>query len=107
MDIIEVNETNFDQEITNYQGQCLVDFWATWCGPCRMLAPILEEIAKETNIKICKVNVDENPTISRNFAISSIPAVFAFKDGKKVGCAVGLRPKQDYIDVLNEEKFLL
>lgn len=80
---------NFDGEIAS--GKVLVDFWASWCGPCKMLAPILEQLEKEdTSIKICKVNVDEQPEISKRFGIMSIPTLLLFKDGKLADKQVGL-----------------
>ncbi len=80
---------DFDSEIAS--GKVLVDFWATWCGPCRMLAPILEQLETEAkDVKICKVNVDEQPELSKRFGIMSIPTLILFKDGKQADKSVGL-----------------
>ncbi len=80
---------DFDNEIA--QGKVLVDFWATWCGPCRMLAPILEQLeAEDKSVKICKVNVDEQPELSKRFGVMSIPTLILFKDGKQADKSVGL-----------------
>lgn len=80
---------DFDSEISS--GTVLVDFWATWCGPCRMLAPILEQLeAENSDIKICKVNVDEQPELSKRFGVLSIPTLILFKDGKQADKSVGL-----------------
>ncbi len=80
---------DFDNEIAS--GKVLVDFWAAWCGPCRMLAPILEQLeAEDSGVKICKVNVDEQPELSKRFGVMSIPTLILFKDGKQVDKSVGL-----------------
>ena len=80
---------DFDSEIAS--GKVLVDFWATWCGPCRMLAPILEQLETEAkDVKICKVNVDEQPELSKRFGIMSIPTLILFKNGKQADKSVGL-----------------
>ena len=80
MDIIHVNTENFDKVIA--QGKVIVDFWAPWCGPCRMLGPVLEEIANEySGLTVAKVNVDEEPSLAARFSIASIPTVFLFEDG--------------------------
>ena len=92
---IIINEKNFESEVLGSDVPVLLDFWATWCGPCMMLAPILSEIAEENEgkVKIGKVNVDECPSIAAQFGIMSIPTVLLFKDGKLCGTSVGYRPK--------------
>ncbi len=97
--IKEINESNFEQEVLNSKVPVLVDFWAEWCGPCRMLAPIIEQLSKlysEQQIKICKINVDENPKIAAKYAIMAIPTVIIFKDGKPFEQITGVRPKSDF-----------
>ena len=80
---------DFDSEISS--GKVLVDFWATWCGPCRMLAPILDQLENEnTGVKICKVNVDDQPDLAKRFGVMSIPTLLLFKDGKLADKSVGL-----------------
>ncbi len=92
--IYHITRENFRQEVLNSDKPVLIDFFATWCGPCRMVAPILEEIAAENeHIKVCKVDVDEIPELASMFKVSSIPLLVAMKDGKVVNQALGARPK--------------
>lgn len=94
---IEVNESNFSQEVLSSDKPVLVDFWATWCGPCKMLAPVIDEIAREYEgkVKVVKVNTDANMSLSSQYQISSIPCLILFKDGNIVQRVVGFRPKND------------
>lgn len=88
MKVMVINESNFDEELKN--GKVLVDFNATWCGPCRMLAPILEEFSENSNIKVCSVDVDQNENLARNYGIMSIPCLILFENGKEIKRNVGL-----------------
>jgi thioredoxin 1 len=95
MAIVNATESSFDQDVLFAKGLVLVDFWAEWCGPCKMIAPILHELDIEMmeKVKIVKVNVDENPTPPTMFGVRSIPALMLFKDGKLVDTKVGVLPK--------------
>ncbi len=98
---IIITKSNFEEEVIQSDKPVLLDFWATWCGPCRMLAPIIEEIANErSDIKVGKVNVDDEGELAASFGISSIPTVILFKDGKAVAQSVGYRPKEDILSML-------
>ncbi|AYE33298.1 thioredoxin [Clostridium septicum] len=90
-----LSEMNFNQEVLQNKGVVLVDFWATWCGPCKMIAPIVEDLAKEVaNAKFTKVDVDANPTLANRYQISSIPTLMIFKNGAPVETLVGFMPKE-------------
>ena len=96
MSVLSVNKNSFAQEVIDSDKTVLVDFWASWCGPCRMLSPIVDEIAAEhPEIKVCKVNVDDEPELAQSFQIMSIPSLMVFKEGKVVANSVGLRPKAE------------
>ena len=100
--ILHVTEATFDAEVLKSKQLVLVDFWATWCGPCRMIAPVLDELAEEYagRVKICKVNVDDEPALAQRYKIMSIPAVFLFRDGEVAEKMVGARPKQAFADAI-------
>ena len=95
MAAIVITKENFDIEVLKAEGTVLVDFWATWCGPCRMLSPIVDEVASEhPDVKVGKINVDEQPELAQQFGIMSIPTLLVFKNGEKVQESVGLIPKE-------------
>ena len=97
---IEVNDAGFEQQVLQSSTPVVVDFWAPWCGPCRVLGPTLEKITKEFDgkVRLVKINTDENPQVSSAFEISSIPAVFAFKDGQAVDKFLGALPENQVRD---------
>ena len=101
MSAIQVNKDNFQEVVLNSDKPVLVDFWASWCGPCRMVAPILEEIANErSDVKVCKINVDEEPALAGRYNVMSIPTLLVVKEGQVVNQAVGARPKSQILSLL-------
>lgn len=104
MSVITLTNHNFEAEVLNSNKKVLVDFWAPWCGPCRMLSPIVDEIAQEAdeNIKVVKVNIDEEPELAQQFGVMSIPTLVVLKDGKIISSSVGVRPKQAVLNMLED-----
>ena len=101
MSAININKDNFQNEVMNSSNPVLLDFWAPWCGPCRMVVPIVEEIAEERSvITVGKVNVDEQPELASQFGIMSIPTLVVIKDGKIVNQAMGARSKSSILEML-------
>ena len=101
MAVITITKKNFAQEVLQSEKPVLLDFWASWCGPCRMLSPIVDEVAEERgDVKVGKVNVDEQPELAGEFGVMSIPTLLVFEQGKLVRQAVGARPKASVLDLL-------
>ena len=101
MRALHITKENFEQEVLGSERPVLVDFWAAWCGPCRMLAPTIDELALENDgIKVCKVNVDEQEELAAQFGIMSIPTLLVFKNGELVNQTVGVQGKQALLDLL-------
>lgn len=96
MSIINLTKDSYHNEVMGTEKVVVIDFWATWCGPCKMMAPVVEEIAKDyPDVKVCKVNVDEEPELSNAFKIVSIPTIVVIKNGEIIDSVVGYRPKED------------
>ncbi len=101
MSVIYINKNNYEAEVLKADKVVLLDFFADWCGPCKMIAPALEEIAAENeHIKVCKINVDDNPELARQFKVTSIPLLVVMRDGKIVNQALGARPKDAILKMI-------
>lgn len=101
MSAININKNNFQNEVMNSDQPVLLDFWAPWCGPCRMVVPLVEEIAEErSDIRVGKINVDEQPELAARFGVMSIPTLVVMKNGKVINQAVGARPKAQILAML-------
>lgn len=99
--MLEANELNFDK-LLSLHNVLVVDFWATWCRPCKMFSPILDEISKENNIWIAKLDIDENPNTAQNYDVSSVPTTIVFEKGKPVKRIIGAKPKHQMIEELKQ-----
>lgn len=98
---IKITKNNFEEEVLKSKEPVLLDFWASWCGPCRMVSPTIEEIAKENkDVKVGKINIDEESELAAKFSIMSIPTLMVLKEGKVAATAVGVRPKKDILKML-------
>lgn len=102
MSVIKLTEDNFQSEVLLSDKKVLIDFWASWCGPCRMLSPVVDQLAEELNdTKICKINVDEEPELAQKFNVMSIPTLVVIEKGKVVNHSVGVKTKASIIKMLN------
>ena len=103
MPVIQITKDNFDKEVMQSDKPVLIDFWASWCGPCKMLSPVVDEIAEEVdNVKICKVNIDDEADLATEFGVMSIPTLAFIKNGEVVDSSVGVRPKQMILDMISK-----
>lgn len=104
MSVLTITKENFEAEVLKSDKPVLIDFWAEWCGPCKMLSPIVDQIAGEVTqkAKVGKVNVDEQPELASQFKVMSIPTLVMIKDGKAVATSVGVKPKEDILAMLNQ-----
>ena len=101
MSVLTITNENFEQEILKSDKPVLVDFWAAWCGPCKMLSPVVDQLGDELEgVKVAKINIDEQMELAEKYNVSSIPCVVAFKNGEEAGRSVGLVPKQKLVDLL-------
>ncbi len=104
--VLHLDEANFRSEIESFQGLALIDFWAPWCGPCRMIGPIIEELAKEYKgvVKVAKVNIDDNNNLAMRFSIRSIPTVLLLSNGTVKESIVGAVPKKKFVDAIERAR---
>lgn len=101
MNTIKITKSNFEQEVLNSEKPVLIDFWASWCMPCKMISPVVEEIAKEVpNVKVAKINIDEQPELAEAFNVMSIPTLTLMNKGKIVKTMVGVKPKASILKML-------
>lgn len=101
MSIVHINSSNFHDEVLKSEKPVLLDFWASWCGPCRMISPVLDEIAVErSDVKVAKVNVDEQPELAARYGVMSIPTLMVFKSGQVVSKSMGAKPKNQILSML-------
>lgn len=103
MAALHLTTANFRKEILEYEGTAMVDFWASWCGPCQMVGPVIEEISNEVkDVKVCKVNVDEQPDLAGKYNVMSIPTIIIFKNGEPTTVSVGAKQKAELLALLRE-----
>ena len=102
MSVTELNKDNFEKEVMEANVPVLIDFWASWCGPCRMMSPVIDKIAEEMGdkLKVCKVNVDEKHELAEKYEIMTIPAFIVIKNGAEAGRTIGVQPKEDILKLI-------
>ena len=103
MTVMNITKENFQKEVLEAKEPVLVDFWAAWCGPCRMMSPVVDEIAEQTQgVKVCKVNVDEQQELAVQYGVMTIPTLIVFENGKEVNKSIGVKPKQEVLQMLGK-----
>ena len=102
MSVISLNEKNFEEEVLKSEKTVLIDFWASWCGPCKMMSPVIDAIAKEMGekVKVCKINIDEEQNLAVKYHVMSIPTFIVIKNGKEVGRSIGVQDKSEIIGMI-------
>ena len=102
MSVVNLNEKNFEEEVLKTEKTVLIDFWASWCGPCKMMSPVIDSIAEEegNTVKVCKINIDEEQNLAVKYNVMSIPTFIVLKNGKEVARSVGVQDKNELIDML-------
>ncbi len=102
MAVINLNENNFEEEVLKSEKTVLIDFWASWCGPCRMMSPVIDSIAEEMkdDVKVCKINIDEQQNLAVKYNVMSIPTFVVIKEGKEVGRSVGVQDKSEIVGMI-------
>lgn len=102
MSVISLNEKNFEEEVLKSEKPVLIDFWASWCGPCRMMSPVVDEIAEEMKdeVKVCKINIDEEQNLAVKYDVMSIPTFIVIKEGREIGRSVGVQDKSEIVNMI-------
>ena len=102
MNITELNNENFEMEVLQSEKPVLIDFWASWCGPCRMMSPVVDNIAETMGdkVKVCKVNIDENQALAEKYEVMTIPTFLVIRNGKETGRTIGVQPKEDILKLI-------
>lgn len=104
MNTIEITNENFQKEVTESEKPVLIDFWASWCAPCKILSPVVDQIAQERlDIKVCKINIDEQPDLASTYKVMSIPTLMFMKHGKVAGSTVGAQPKRTILAMIDRD----
>ena len=103
MAVVNLNGNNFEEEVMNSDKTVLIDFWASWCGPCKMMAPVVNELAEELtdSVKVCKVNIDEEQNLAFKYNVMSIPTFVVIKNGKETGRTIGVQDKSEILNIIN------
>lgn len=106
MAVLTITKDNFEQEVLQAKEVVLIDFWASWCGPCKMMMPVVDQIAEEgiADLKVCKINIDEEPDLAEKYRVMTIPTFMAMKDGEKKGSVIGVQPKAALMQMIEKAR---